>query len=188
MSHNTFGGNSYKKTKKIREQKSVPINENDYYGIVLKIIGGNRISVKLDDDRIDVAIIPGRFRKKLWLNPQDKIRLNSGEVVAKIFATDKDAQEANNRLSSKNDIFYEDEIDNSDDDEDDDEDFLELATQNQIKPVNVSQEKNISPSNKPPDKPPIDPNKKKIIDKKERNKKIKSVKGKTQEFTNFESI
>lgn len=93
-----------------------------YYGIVEKILGGNIISVKLNDNTTKQARIPGRFFKKVWLKPGSKVLLNNDlEVVHVIRDSDTKSAEAERMLRNAgndgNNIF-QDYSDSEDDDDD----------------------------------------------------------------------
>lgn len=80
---NTRGGKGYKQSKSgnVRRRSKnpdMPVDVStgfDHYAIVLKRLGNNRISVKLDNGMEVQAVIPGRFMKKVWFNPGDYIHV-----------------------------------------------------------------------------------------------------------------
>jgi translation initiation factor IF-1 len=80
---NTRGGSAYKKSKSgnVRRRSKnpdMPVDIStgfDHYAIVLKRLGNNRLSAKLDNGLEVQAVIPGRFMKKVWFNPGDYIHV-----------------------------------------------------------------------------------------------------------------
>jgi initiation factor 1A len=80
---NTFGGKNYKKSKSgnVRRRSKnpdMPVDTTsgfDYFGIVMKRLGNNRLQVKIDSGIEVQAIIPGRFMKKVWFNSGDVIHV-----------------------------------------------------------------------------------------------------------------
>jgi len=78
MPKNLRGGNKHKKGKNkvgdnFPKKEIVYAENNQLYAVVLKRFGNGRISVKCSDDRVRSAIIPGKFKKKVWLNVDDII-------------------------------------------------------------------------------------------------------------------
>lgn len=91
---NRKGGKNYKKGNKGRVRSLNPtgmVNHNtgnEFFGQVLKNLGGNRLLCKLDNGEEQQAIIPGKFRRRLWFRIGDYIHVitgdNSSEVCRKI--------------------------------------------------------------------------------------------------------
>jgi initiation factor 1A len=78
-------------------------NGEGFYGLVEKILGGNLISVKLNDNTVRQAKIPGKFYKKVWIKTGSKVLLNNDlEVVYIIKETDSKAVEADKMLRKAN--------------------------------------------------------------------------------------
>jgi initiation factor 1A len=83
VNRNTRGGKSYKKNKSgnIRRKSKnpdLPVDTTtgiDFYAVVLKRLGDNRIQVKLDNGAEVQAAIPGRFRRKVWFNAGDYVQV-----------------------------------------------------------------------------------------------------------------
>ena len=97
VNRNTRGGKGYKKMKSgnVRRKSKNPdqpvdtTTGIDHYAIVSKRLGDNRLMVKLDNGDEVQAVIPGRFRRKVWFNAGDYIQVQrSGEdyydVIQKI--------------------------------------------------------------------------------------------------------
>ena len=156
---NTRGGSAYKKSKSgnVRRRSKnpdMPVDVStgfDHYAIVLKRLGNNRLSVKLDNGLEVQAIIPGRFMKKVWFNPGDYIHvkregddgkfyydifqkiINEGELLnAKIAIQKKldDGEQDIFRPDAKIEEEDEDDFDqfhtnSSDEDSEDDDEKLE---------------------------------------------------------------
>lgn len=77
---NQTGGKNHKKYKKggthTEEQKEKLIklgNQTQVYAIVKKKQGGSRLSVLCSDNVIRSAIIPGKMKKRVWINENDVI-------------------------------------------------------------------------------------------------------------------
>jgi initiation factor 1A len=94
---NTFGGKSYKKTKsrnvrRRNKNPDLPVDTStgiDFYAIIQKRLGTNRLSVKLDNGNEIQAVIPGKFMKRVWFKAGDYIQVrrtgdNFYDVIQKI--------------------------------------------------------------------------------------------------------
>lgn len=97
-----------------------------YYGIVEKIMGGNIVSVKLNDNTTKMAKIPGKFFKKVWMRAGTKVLLNLDlEIVHVIRDTDLKSSEADRMLrNAGNDgdnLFQYNSDSESESDDNDDE-------------------------------------------------------------------
>ena len=44
-----------------------------HIGLVIQRLGGNRMEVSCNDDKIRNARVPGRYRRKFWLRPGDGV-------------------------------------------------------------------------------------------------------------------
>lgn len=76
MVRNLHGGNKHKKFKNKNPQTQVTrttirAEHNQLYAKVLKRMGNNKISVVCSDGQVRICSIPGKYRKKMWLNPDD---------------------------------------------------------------------------------------------------------------------
>lgn len=84
MVKNQRGGKKYKRGKKLGEEsasKNVELAENGQeYAKVLARLGGARIEVECTDGKKRQAIIPGKFKKKIWLNPGDVVLVSVDAV------------------------------------------------------------------------------------------------------------
>lgn len=84
MVKNQRGGKKYKRGKKLGEEsanKNVELAENGQeYAKVLARLGGARIEVECTDGKQRQAIIPGKFKKKIWLNPGDIVLVSVDAV------------------------------------------------------------------------------------------------------------
>lgn len=85
---NNRGGKNYKKQKKNPEQdkqEKTPFaeKENMSYAQVLNRLGGDRLLIKLLDNKECQAIIPGRFYKKVWFNKDDIVLITISEYNKK---------------------------------------------------------------------------------------------------------
>ena len=69
------GGKKIRRGKKQNEQLSKRTLEfkedGQAYAKVLKNLGNCRLEVLMDDENTKLAIIPGRFRKKVWIQVND---------------------------------------------------------------------------------------------------------------------
>ncbi len=83
VNRNIRGGKNYKKMKSgnVRRKSKNPdqpvdtTTGVDHYAIVMKRLGDNRLLVKLDTGAEVQAVIPGRFRRKVWFNAGDYIQV-----------------------------------------------------------------------------------------------------------------
>jgi initiation factor 1A len=74
---NNKGGKAYKKGKKgggreFKEEFDITDGKH-FYATVLNRLGDNKLSVRLTTGVEKVAIIPGKFYKKLWCNKDDTV-------------------------------------------------------------------------------------------------------------------
>lgn len=131
---------STKKTKRNKtgrkkiERKIPDINVaagEGYYATIEKIIGGNRLSVKLHTGEIHEAIIRGRDRNKNWMRVGQKVLLNEFfEIEEVIRDTNMKAGEAEKLLrkngSSAFGVSFQD-YDSSESESDSEEDEDDLS-------------------------------------------------------------
>ncbi len=89
---NTHGGKDYKR-KKTRRDKTVIKKEvvmdvengDGYYAKVLKLLGTNRVLVKLHNNIEAQVTIPGRLYKKVWIKPDNYILVNNYMEIEKVY-------------------------------------------------------------------------------------------------------
>ncbi|MEM1535496.1 MAG: translation initiation factor eIF-1A [Candidatus Pacearchaeota archaeon] len=65
------------------EEKEVRVllpRENQVIGIVERRLGGNKMQVECTDGNTRVARVPGRFKKKLWIRPNDVVLIEKWEL------------------------------------------------------------------------------------------------------------
>jgi initiation factor 1A len=117
---NTIGGKAYKKTNHKRRSRNpnVPVDTTtgiDFYGLVQKRLGDNKILVKLNNGDNVHAVIPGKFRKNVWFNSGDYIHVrkggdNSYDIIQKIVNNieQANAQTAIIKQETGDNIFYPD--------------------------------------------------------------------------------
>lgn len=84
MPKNLRGGNRHKKGKNNsnteQQIKVVYADKDQVYALVKNKLGGKRLSVECSDGKDRIALIPGRFRKRVWMNPGDVILCNVENV------------------------------------------------------------------------------------------------------------
>lgn len=133
---NTIGGKGYKKGKKggsRNKNPSTKFDTNDgyhHYGQVVQILGGNRISVRLTNDEMVQAVIPGKFMNKVWFRKDDYVVLkrenNFFDVVQKITSSEIQSIASNSlcvKLDKDDYNIYQTELNQNNSD---DEDFNEI--------------------------------------------------------------
>ena len=143
ITRNTRGGKNYKKMKSgnVRRKSknpNTPVDTTtgvDHYAVVSKRLGDNRIMVKLDTGIEVQAVIPGRFRRKVWFNAGDFIQVQCAgddyyDVIQKIVNENElvKAQTAIRKKENTTDDVFMPNIEEEDDDEEEseqesDEDF-----------------------------------------------------------------
>jgi initiation factor 1A len=130
---NTIGGKSYKKNKSgnVRRRSKnpdKPVDTSsgvDFYAIVQKRLGDNRLLVKLANGTEVQAVIPGKFKKKVWFNSGDYIQVQEVgigfyDIIQKIInqTEQQNAQLAfGKHEAGENDIFRPDVIEEDSDEE-----------------------------------------------------------------------
>lgn len=75
------GGKGFRSGKKyntnaMMSRKLVLKEEGQDYAKVIKILGNRRISVLCNDGQTRLAIIPGSFKNKIWINNDDIVLIN----------------------------------------------------------------------------------------------------------------
>jgi len=174
---NTVGGKAYKKTKSgnVRRRSKNPdkpvdtTTGIDFYAIVQKRLGDNRLLVKLSTGVEVQAVIPGKFKKKVWFNAGDYIQVQEAgvgfyDIIQKIV---NPTEQQNAQLSfgkneaGENDIFRPDVIDEESDEE------LDLNNQDEIDEFG-NLIKKVKPAEIQPNKPNVSATK---LARKDREKK-----------------
>jgi initiation factor 1A len=87
MVKNTTGGKGHKNAKRVDRNKVGQFNDSDgdmFYAQIEKILCDNRVQVKRSDLQICQVIIPGRFRKRVWLKLGDFVVIKSDEICWKV--------------------------------------------------------------------------------------------------------
>lgn len=86
MPKNLHGGNKHKKGKNkklvtdniIDPKLLILAQENQVYALVKKRMGGSYLSVECSDKKIRSALLPGKFKKRVWIYPGDIILCDLG--------------------------------------------------------------------------------------------------------------
>jgi initiation factor 1A len=155
---NTIGGKGYKKGKKGGARNKNPATKFDtndgyhHYGQVIQILGGNRLSIRLTNDEIIQAVIPGKFMNKVWFRKDDYVVLmrenNFYDVVQKITSSEVQSI-ASNSLVTKLDkddynIYQTELVQNDSDEEDLNETLIKESTKIKTKTKTTPVEKSAS--------------------------------------------
>jgi translation initiation factor 1A len=68
--------------EEIEIRKIMLPKEGEVLGVIEQMVGGDRIRVKCDDGNTRVCRIPGRLRKRVWLNEGDLVLVAPWKVQA----------------------------------------------------------------------------------------------------------
>jgi len=68
--------------EEIEIRKIMIPKEGEVLGVIEQMVGGDRIRVKCDDGNTRVCRIPGRLRKRVWLNEGDLVLVAPWKVQA----------------------------------------------------------------------------------------------------------
>ena len=70
MPKNKIGGNKAKRGKNIipKIQELYFREQDEIYGVVINLLGSNRMSVYCSDEITRICLIKGAMRKKIWIN------------------------------------------------------------------------------------------------------------------------
>lgn len=84
MPKNLTGGKRHKgkKNKPVTIQDDSKIEyagDQQFYACIKKKVGGQRLIVMCSDDKERSAVIPGKFFKRVWMNPGDIVLCNADE-------------------------------------------------------------------------------------------------------------
>lgn len=138
---NVIGGKNYKKTKNNNVRRKsrnpdLPVDTTtgiDHYAIVLRRSGDNRLIAKLDNGKEIIAVIPGKFWKKVWFKNGDYIQIrdagnDSYDIIQKIVNANEQikAQIALGKQSNTTDDYFRPDL------KEDDEDELNLNYDNKL--------------------------------------------------------
>lgn len=127
---NAIGGKHYKKGKGRKNRNPEgEVNEetgNDFYGVVTKKLGGDRLMVKLNDGTETQCIIPGKLYKRVWVNIGSYVHVTKDGDECELVRRIDDSHEKN---KAGRVIATEDDPDNifatqEDDDVDDDKNIF----------------------------------------------------------------
>lgn len=133
MPKNLHGGSKHKKGKNTRQEKPkdtrlVLAEDNQLYALVKKKTGGSTLLVECSDNITRTAIIPGRFYKRVWIDPGDILLCDIDALGArdsclvnyKYTATEIAQLESTKAISfNKSDIVNTENENNYDDDDND---------------------------------------------------------------------
>lgn len=101
---NIKGGSGYKKAGKKRKSKNpnvpVPDTVDDFHALVLGKLGGTQFEVLLLSSQQTVhALIPGKFRRKVWINKGDYVHVKKFDNVYEIYQKlEREDEKENARL------------------------------------------------------------------------------------------
>ena len=55
-------------------------NKDEVFGIVEEHVGGDRIKIRCEDGNVRICRIPGRFRKRIWINIGDLVLVKKWKI------------------------------------------------------------------------------------------------------------
>jgi len=89
-----------KDEKPLMKRSPLPYKpRGEMFGVVKELTGGSRMSVICEDGNTRMIRIPGKFKKKMWVRPNDLIILKpwmvqsdkKGDLVYRYIKTEKDS-------------------------------------------------------------------------------------------------
>ena len=54
--------------------------DNEVIGVVEALLGGSRMKVRCQDDKIRTCRVPGRFRKRMWIRENNVVIVEPWEI------------------------------------------------------------------------------------------------------------
>jgi translation initiation factor IF-1 len=158
------GGKIRRKTKSGRVKGNkhecvVDLENGDRFGTVLKLLGGNQVSVKNHTGLEETVLIPGRMRKKQWIKIGNIVSIGKdNEITSIVRDGDKNHKNATSLVGTNGIPLDDDSGDDDEDEEAEEEGVSGIADKLKLKLSRREGEKQRDLTRKTGDRQFTDPN------------------------------